>query len=275
MMMKRLSIIGVIVLIAVAADAAYGQRERLVDFEPFLPPPPSGVTIDDGKFHFCRLHFRTSGYGDGNGWWVDYPRADINLSLRLAETTRVPVARTAGDEPAHVVVNATDDQLLQCPFVMMTEPGGADFDEAEAAHLRTYLLKGGFLWADDFWGTAAWTWWSEQMARVLPPEEYPIIDLPRDHPLFRTLFEIEQIPQIPNIDLWVTSHLTSERGADSPEAKGRAILDAKGRVMVFMTFNTDFGDAYERESESADYFSRFSVQAYAIGVNVVVYAMTH
>ena len=278
MMMKRLSIIGAIVLVAVAAEAAFeqrAQRERLVDFEPFLPPPPAGVTIADGKFHFCRLRFRTSGYGDGNGWWVDYPRADINLSLRLAETTRVPVARAADDEPAHVVISATDDELLQCPFVMMTEPGGADFEEAEAARLRTYLLKGGFLWADDFWGSAAWTWWSEQLAHVLPPEKYPIVDLPPDHPLFRTLFGIDHIPQIPNIDLWVTSHLTSERGADSPEAKGRAILDSKGRVMVFMTFNTDFGDAYERESESADYFARFSVQAYAIGVNVVLYAMTH
>ena len=85
---------------------------------------------------------------------------------------------------------------------MMTEPGGAFFDEAEAARLRDYLLKGGFLWADDFWGEYAFRFWAEEIAKALPPERYPIVDVPLDHALFHTLYDIHRIPQIPAIDFW-------------------------------------------------------------------------
>src|SRR5207253_6676995 len=125
--------------------------------------------------------------------------------------------------------------------------------------LRTYLLKGEFLWADDFWGSHAWDWWQGQIGKALPRAEYPIVDLPMDHPIYHTLFNIDHVPQIPNIGLWLSAHATSERGADSAEAHARAILDHAGRVMVFMTHNTDFGDAYEEESVSPDYFRRFSM----------------
>ena len=87
-------------------------------------------------------------------------------------------------EPNHLLMRLTDEVLFQCPFIMMTEVGSAFIDEAEAAQLRDYLLKGGFLWADDFWGGYAWEWWEAQI-RVLPPAEYPFVELPRDHPLFR------------------------------------------------------------------------------------------
>ena len=96
----------------------------------------------------------------------------------------------------------TDPLLYHCPFVMMTEPGGAFFDEAEAARLRDYVLKGGFLWADDFWGEFAFSHWAGQIAKALPPERYPVIDLPLDHALFHTLYDIRRIPQIPAIDFW-------------------------------------------------------------------------
>jgi len=174
-----------------------------------------------------------------------------------------------------VVFPLTDPELFNCGFVMMTEPGGSFFDEDEARQLRTYLMKGGFLWADDFWGSYAWQWWSGQIAKALPPSEYPIFDVPLDHPIFHTLFNIKEIPQIPNIGLWVRAQLTSERGDDSAVPHFRGINDSKGRLIVVMTHNTDFGDAYERESESPDYFQRFSVPGYAIGIDVVLYAMTH
>ncbi len=246
----------------------------------FTPIPPdfhadAAAAGYDGGFRFCRFQFRTSLEGDGAGWYVDYPRADENLSLRLSQLTNLPLTIVGEGDPVHLVVRLTDAELFQCPFVMMTEPGGADLDETEAAQLRTYLMKGGFLWADDFWGSRAWEWWSSQMAKVLPPEEYPIVDVPLDHPMFHTLFDINEIPQIPNVGLWETEHRTSERGIDSAEAHARAIVDKKGRVMVFMTFNTDFGDAFEREGESPDYFLRFSVPAYEIAADVLVYALTH
>ncbi len=122
----------------------------------------------DGAFRFCRVRFRNSPQGDGDGWFVDYPRADENLSQRLSELTKIPVTVDADGRPTHIVVALTDPELFNCPFVMMTEPGGAYFDDQEAAQLRTYLLKGGFLWADDFWGSYAWMWWAGQIGKALP-----------------------------------------------------------------------------------------------------------
>jgi hypothetical protein len=230
----------------------------------------------DGTFQFCRVAFRTSFQGDGNGWDVDYPGADVNFSMRLSELTRTRVGRDAFGRFGHRVVRLTDPELFECPFVMMTEPGGAWFDDAEVGQLRLYLQKGGFLWADDFWGSYAWTYWVGQISKVLPPSEYPIIDLPLDHPLFRTHVTIQGgVPQIPAIGFWPASGTTSERGADSAEPHGRAILDADGRLMVFMTHNTDIGDSWEREGESALYFHRFSIDGYALGVNVLLYALMH
>lgn len=262
---------------AIVVAVEGGQLSGASNFTPIQPDlhADAAAAVYDGGFRFCRFQFRTSLEGDGAGWYVDYPRADENLSLRLSQLTNLPLTIVGEGDPVHLVVRLTDAELFQCPFVMMTEPGGADLDETEAAQLRTYLMKGGFLWADDFWGSRAWEWWSSQMAKVLPPEEYPIVDVPLDHPMFHTLFDINEIPQIPNVGLWETEHRTSERGIDSAEAHARAIVDKKGRVMVFMTFNTDFGDAFEREGESPDYFLRFSVPAYEIAADVLVYALTH
>ena len=80
---------------------------------------------------------------------------------------------------------------------MMTEPGGAGFDDEEAAKLRLYLEKGGFLWADDFWGEYAWSWWVGQLRKALPASEFPIFDVPPEHPMFHTQFEVEEGPADP------------------------------------------------------------------------------
>jgi hypothetical protein len=229
----------------------------------------------DGTFRFCRLSFRNSPDGDGDGWFVDYPMADENLSTRLSELTKVRVGHDFEGTPIHMVIPLTDAALFECPFVMASEPGGAYFDRTEAAKLRTYLLKGGFLWVDDFWGSAAWEWWSGQIAKALPPSDYPIFDVPLDHPIFHTVFNVDRVPQIPNVGLWRSAHLTSERGWDSAEVHFRGIADHSNRLMVVMTHNTDFGDAFERERDSPDYFRRFSSPGYAIGINIIIYALTH
>lgn len=276
--MPRLTVAVIVAAAAAAVAAGEGVQRPAASGSPQIDVvSPAAAAADgyDGGFRFCRIRFRTSPDGDGAGWYVDYPRADENLSIRLSQLTNIPVTTVGEGEPVNIVLELSDAELFQCPFVMMTEPGGADLNAQEAAQLRSYLLKGGFLWADDFWGSHAWEWWSSQIAKALPPDEYPIVELPLDHPIFHTLFDVKEIPQIPNIGLWVSSHLTSERGADSAEAHARAILDKKGRVMVFMTFNTDFGDSFERETESPDYFHRFSVPAYEIAADVLIYAFTH
>jgi hypothetical protein len=229
----------------------------------------------DGAFMFCRAAFRSQMYGDGNDWIVDYPRSDENLMYRLSELTKTPVSRGADGSYNHVVVRLTDPLLFRCPFVMMTEVGSAFFSPEEVAALRAYLQKGGFLWVDDFWGTRAWQGWSNEIAKVLPPGEYPTIDLPMSHEIFHSLYDIREVPQIPNIGHWLDTNNTSERGYDSAEVHVRATLDARGRIMVLATHNTDFGDAFEREGDNYEYFIEFAPRGYAFGVNTLIYAMTH
>jgi uncharacterized protein DUF4159 len=229
----------------------------------------------DGAFRFCRIVFRQNPYGDGNGWSVDYPRADINLSYRLSELTTTSVSRDERGNYNHSAFPLTDPELYKCPFIMLTEPGGAYFDEDEATHLQDYLLKGGFLWADDFWGERAWTNWAEQIGRALPSDTYPIVEIPLAHPFFHMLYQVDRVPQIPSIDFWSGGGGTSERGAQSAIPHARAIFDPQGHMLVLITFNTDFGDAFEREGDNRAYFEEFAGVGYAFGINALLYAMTH
>jgi hypothetical protein len=230
----------------------------------------------DGRFHYCRAVYRPNPVGDGGGWLTDYPLADRDLSVRLSELTKTQVSFDAAGEPRHLIVRLSDDELFQCPFIMMQEVGRLFFSEEDAARLRLYLLKGGFLWVDDFWGSYAWEVWASQIRKVLPPSEYPIIDLPEGHPIFGTMFNLRGVPQIPSINFWYDSGGgTSERGADSAQVHARAIADSRGRVMVLMTHNTDVSDSWEREGEDPKYFYAFSIPGYQVAINVLLYTMTH
>ena len=157
------------------------------------------ATIEDydGSFQFCRVVFRRDPNGDGGDWSVDWPRADENLSIRLSELTKTSVGMDADGTPKHLLIRLTDPMLFRCPFIMMTEVGSAYIDDSEAAQLRDYLLKGGFLWADDFWGQFAWDFWERQIRKVLPGGTFPIVDLGLDHPLFHTMMTVNKVPQIP------------------------------------------------------------------------------
>ena len=232
--------------------------------------------VYDGRFVFCRLAFSEARDGDGGGWSVDYPRADLNFPFRLGELTETPISHDSRGEPNHVLVTLTDPHLFECPFVMMTEPGGAYFSDEEAARLREYLEKGGFLWADDFWGEYAWAHWERELRKALPSGQFPIRDLPMEHAIFKTSYVIREIPQIPSINFWLGSGLnTSERYEESRVPHARGIENANGDVMVFMTHNTDIGDSWEREGQDVAYFTEFAAKGYALGVNVYLYATMH
>ena len=257
-----------------AASTVLAQRRRGFGFgAPLRMATPESF---DGGFNFCRIIFSRSPDGDGANWSVDYPRADVNLSIRLSELTRTRISRDAATgEPNHVLVRLTDDLMFQCPFIMMTEVGAAYFSPEEAARLREYLLKGGFLWADDFWGEYAWDIWAREIGKALPPSEYPIVDLPITHPLFRSQFVIRTFPQIPSIGWWYASGGGTSERPDSTVPHARAIFDKKGRMLVFISHNTDFGDAFEQEGADPRYFYAFSVDGYAVGIDVLLYALTH
>jgi hypothetical protein len=265
-----------------------------------LPEGP-GVPIrsprrgfEDGRLAHCKLQYNSvRREAMGVGWGTDYPYAGIHLLTRLGEMTKTAISRQSDGTPNYWVVKLTDPELFECPFLAASDVGTIGFSDVEAAHLRDYLLKGGFFWVDDFWGSLAWEQWSSEMAKVLPPSEYPIIDVPIEHPVFHSMFEITQfgerltggpdgtrgttgsVPQVTNINNWRRFGDTAEREEDSPNASFRAILDKQGRIMVAMTFNTDMGDSWEREGEDPDFFQRFSPPGYAMGVDVMLYALTH
>jgi Domain of unknown function (DUF4159) len=241
-----------------------------------VPPRYATDADQDGGFHFCRLQYTAvRAQQRGMGWGTDYPFADINFSIRLSEMTKTVVSKK-GSDPNHIVVQPTDDWLSMCPFVMASDPGSAGFSPEDARGLRDYLLKGGFLWVDDYWGPYAWEDFAREIAKVLPPGQYPIKDLMPDHPIYRALFEVTAIPQVPAWQFWSGSGGdTSEMGHLSARAHMAAISDAHERVMVLMTHNTDIADSWEREGEEPEYFYAFSPNGYALGMNVAVYAMTH
>ena len=270
--MKRLALGLIVFLLASVLVGAQWGRQR------YAPPRYPTAESFDGTFNFCRGMF-TSVYREygGTGWRTDYPDADINFSIRLSELTKTRVGMRPEDRvPNHLVVPLTDDLLFKCPYLHMEDVGTVRFSDEEVLRLREYLLKGGFLWVDDFWGSFAWQNWSSEIARVLPPSDYEITDITPDHVLYRTMFVIDRFPQIPSINHWSrTGGEISERGLDSDVVNVRGITDKRGRLMVLMTHNTDISDAWEREAADPRFFYLFSPNGYAVGINVLMYAMTH
>ena len=264
-----------VLLLFVVVSGAVSLAQRFRVFEGAgagIRVPPE--KFPDGGFTICKWMFRSDrSEPGGNGWSTDYPFGEINLLTRLSELTKVPVSRS-GRDVNYWVVRLTDDQLFECPLLLGSDVGTAALSDAEAQRLRQYLLKGGFLWVDDFWGTRAWDQWSDQIRRVLP--EFPIVDVAPADPIRQLLFTIAEVKQVPSIFAWGgPGSDPRERGSDSPHADFRAIADAHGRIMVAITHNTDIGDSMEREGDDPQYFAEFSPQGYALATDIVVYALTH
>ncbi len=266
--------LALVLVAAVAASAQWGGGfGRMRRVPPRLPTSDANF---DGGFNFCRLMYQSQWReAGGQGWSTDYPDADINFSIRFAELTKVRVSKQPSGVPNHWVVRATDPWLSRCPFVLGSDVGTMSLRDEEVSALRDYLLKGGFLWVDDFWGTRAWDNFEAEMARVLPPGQYPIRDFGPDHPIYRTMFPLTEIPQIPSIQFWRYNDGSSERGSDSAVVHLRGITNAKGELMVLATHNTDISDAWEREGEDPQYFYTFSPNGYATALNIMLYAMSH
>lgn len=266
----RVALILLVLTGAVAAAQRFGVSEGA---GAGIRVPPTD--FNDGGFTICKWMYRSSRSESGGiGWSTDYPYGEINLLTRLSELTKTRVSRDERGDVNYWVVRLTDEQLFECPIVLGSDVGTAALSNAEVQHLREYLLKGGFLWVDDFWGTAAWEQWASQIKRVLP--EFPIIDVPATDPIRQTLFTVAEVKQVPSIFSWGGPHTdTRERGADSPHANFRAIADGHGRIMVAMTHNTDIGDSMEREGDDPQYFAEFSPDGYALATDIVLYALTH
>lgn len=224
-------------------------------------------------FTFARIRYGGGrfGYGRSRGTWqTDLPDSDLNLSYRLQQMTSMKV------DPDGRIIRLTDAELADYPFIYIVEPGGLFLQESEAQALRKYLLNGGFLMLDDFWGEREWANMAHELKKVFPDRSFT--DIPLNHPVYHCVFEIKAKGQVPNIYTGVQSQadgVTWER-EDAQEVHHRGLFDDKGRLMVIATHNTDNGDGWEREGENDYYFHTFSEKiAYPLGINIIFYAMTH
>lgn len=218
------------------------------------------------EFTFTRLEYNSFRRGRGQSWMVDWPKADEQFIVGLRGWVRSLLA--VSDSPTTVAID--DPKLFTYPFVYIVEPGGLNLSDEDAQYLREYLLRGGFLMLDDFWGEWEWQNVEEQMRKIFP--ERPIKTLPLDHPVFHCYFNIHEVVQVPNYHNWVYNGQTSEKGGITPSYEG--IEDESGRLMVFIARNCDNGDAWEW-IDQPDYPLRYGLSAYRLGMNLIIYSMTH
>jgi len=234
-----------------------------------VPDWKNDERFKEDVFYFARVKYSSySGYGRGGKWATDYPDADLNFSYRLQELTALET------DPNGKVIELTDDALFDYPWLYLIEPGRMYLEEPEVLALRKHLLNGGFLMVDDFWGEEEWQNLYENIKRVFPDREP--IELPLEHDIFHCVYDLKKKPQIPNIHFWWNTGETSERGSDSETPHYMGIFDDKGRMMVIICHNTDVGDGWEREGLDSRYFKEFSEKwSYPLGINILMYAMTH
>ena len=220
------------------------------------------------EFYFSRVQY--SGYGRGYRWgrgrWAtDYPKAD---RIFLSFIDRL-LSNLDAYEHEHTV-RLNEPELRRFPFLYALEVGSMALTEPEIVGLRDYLLSGGFLVIDDFWGSRQWANWEYEIRSVLPG--YEIVDLSLDHPIFTAFYEIDEIIQVPNVRNGVRGGPTHQSDGYVPMVKG--IHDENGRLMVVINWNTDLGDAWEW-ADNPYYPLKYSTYAYEMGVNFIVYAMSH
>ncbi len=215
------------------------------------------------EFRFARLVYTDApDYARfRGGWWQqDFPEAETHFSLNLRRLTRVDAG-----EP--VAVRLTDDALFDYPWLYATQVGYWDLSDAEVARLREYLLRGGFLMADDFWGESERAVFQDTMKRVFP--ERPIVAIQPDDAVLHVVFSIDEFTQIPGL-----RHLGRRGIAQLPAPRWRGIYDDSGRLLVAMNHNQDVGDSWE-EADNPAYPEPMTALGYRLGINYITYAMTH
>jgi hypothetical protein len=223
-----------------------------------------------------RLMYPTSPYSAYGGdwrwgrtsWTIDYPRADRHIAEMVRRLTVVD-ARSV-EQPVSL---DDEDDVFYWPWLYAVEVGSWDLTQAQAEKLREYLLRGGFLMVDDFHGTLEWQIFEESMRRVFP--DRPIVDIPPDDPIFHSLYDIEDLSQIPGAQFLYSGRTDESRfGNDGVTPHWRAVYDDHGRIMVAICHNMDLGDAVEH-SDTHNYPEPYSARAMRTFINYIVYSLTH
>jgi len=237
----------------------------------------SAIAAPEAEFHMARMIYSSGRGGGGFGgfaggfgrpWWaIDYPEAEYHFRQGVRRLTRIDMA----DDSRHIPL--TDDALFDYPWLFAQQVGRWSLTDAETSRLREYLLRGGFMVADDFHGPWQWEVFAEAMRRVFP--DRPIVDIPDGHEILHVLYDLDERTQIPG------RRMIREIGGGQieiyPEGsppRWRGIYDDDQRLMVVMNFNMDMGDAWEHADDPV-YPEPMTALAYRFGINYVIYAMTH
>jgi hypothetical protein len=243
------------------------REYRAAEYEDFPLPPDY-----QEKTEWTRARLKYPGlwnlHGMGEGgplnWTIDYPRSDRHLLQGIRRLTRIDTRSVE-----QVVEADGDDDIYNWPMLYAVEVGHWNLTDDEAAQIREFLLRGGFLMVDDFHGTIEWNVFVRGMNKILPDRK--IVDLDNKDPIFHVIYDLDDRFQVPGWQ-WSISHLTYEY--DGFEPKWRGIYDDHNRLMVAICHNMDLGDAWEW-SDDPRYPEKWAGLAYRIAVNYVMYDLTH
>jgi hypothetical protein len=276
-MAYRTSVVATAIVLFACSSAAHAQREFRV-YESFEGEDAADALPSDyqvpGELVIGRLMYPGAGFfrgGDwtrgGTSWSVDYPRGDRTLAQILRRLTRINVRSV--EQP----VNPDDgDDIDNWPFLMVGLAGYWQLTDSQVKNIRDYLLRGGFLFCDSFFGSDSWVGFEHGLRRIFPDRQ--IVDLPDDHPVFHMVYDLSNMTrvQIPNMN----SLMGGGGGwlSDGRVPRWRGIMDDQGRLMVLIAFNNDVADSWQW-ADDADYPAESANLGLRLGVNIAVYAMTH
>jgi len=248
------TVTGIVVAATLWLNVAEGQGA-----DSRLEGPPTA------EFHFARLWYNqnpSSRRGWGGGWRTDYADAEYHLMQGINRLTRVDGKSVEWSGEGGRIIQLTDDRVFDYPWLYAVEVGQWYLSDSEAARMREYLDRGGFLIVDDFWGPYEWSVFVESMLRVFP--DRPIVELGEDHALLHVLYDLDQRTQIPGRG--------GNRRGTVPHWRG--IFDDENRLVVAINFNMDMGDAWEH-ADDPWYPNPMTTLAYRFAINYIIYAMTH
>jgi hypothetical protein len=249
------------------------------EYNNFPIPPDYQVP---GEWTFARLmypttHFRIDwqseykrgfDWREGNtNWTIDYPRSDRHLSAAIRRLTRVQVRSV--EQPINL---DTDDDVFNYPWLYAVEVGHWELTPPQIAKFREFLLRGGFFMCDDFHGDDEWQVFTITMNKVFP--DRPIVDLDNHAAIFHTVFDLDNRYQVPGAQFIRSRSVCEKCNAGGAVPHWRGIYDDHGRLMVAMCHNMDLGDSWEN-ADDPEYPEKYSALGIRIGVNYIVYAMTH
>jgi hypothetical protein len=268
------SVRGALLLLTVVAASSVLLAFQGLQFRPYRPEE---VTNEQkAEFAFARLRYPThlggSGYGNfrgfgalrpNGGWSEDYPKSDRQFAEGVVRLTRLDA------RPYQEVLDPDSDEIFNWPWMYAVNVADWDFTEQQAKRMRDYLLRGGFLVVDSFHGPAEWAGFMRGMGQILPDRR--VEDLQNDDAIFHALYDLDERFQIPGYQYMLTGR-TYERDGFDPQ--WRAIRDEKGHILVMIGFNMHIGDAWEHADEP-QWPERFSSLAYRLGINYIIYGMTH